>query len=175
MLMVGQRAPEFTGDAVVGKGDFARISLADYRGKWVVLFFYPQDFTEVCPTELAAFSKKESELKRLNAALIGCSVDSKHAHKAFIGSTLGELTFPLLADPTHEIAESYGALIKEKGYATRATFMIDPEGTLQYALYHSVAVGRSVNETMRVLDALSTGENCPVDWKRGEPTLANRS
>src|SRR5688500_2273242 len=104
MLMVGHKAPEFSGDAVVGKGDFARISLADYLGKWVVFFFYPQDFTEICPTELAAFSRKDAELKRLDAVAIGCSVDSKHAHKAFLASTLGELTFPLLADPTHEIS-----------------------------------------------------------------------
>lgn len=171
MLMVGQKAPDFTGEAVVGKGDFARISLGDYRGKWVVFFFYPQDFTEICPTELAAFSKKDAEFKRLNAAVIACSVDSKHVHKAFLSSTLGNLAFPLLSDPTHEIAGRYHALLPDKGYATRATFIIDPEGVLQYALYQPEKIGRSVNETLRVLDALSTGEASPADWKRGDPTV----
>jgi len=154
MLMVGQMAPQFSADAVVGAGDQARISLADYLGKWVVLFFYPQDFTQVCPMELDAFSRKEAEFKRLRAVVLGCSVDSVHAHKAWVGSTLGQLSFPLLSDPTHAITRSYHALLEDKGYATRATFLIDPTGVVQYALYHNELIPRSVPETLRVLEAL---------------------
>ncbi|MGQ0504289.1 MAG: peroxiredoxin [Myxococcaceae bacterium] len=171
MLMVGHKAPEFSLEAVVGNGDFKKVSLADYRGKWVVLFFYPLDFTFVCPTEIQEFSKREAEFKKLNAIVLGCSVDSAHSHKAWINGTLGQLTYPLLSDLNREVARKYGALIEDAGHTTRATFMIDPDGVMQYALYHNTNVGRSVGETLRVLDALQTGERCPVEWKKGEKTL----
>jgi alkyl hydroperoxide reductase subunit AhpC len=171
MLLVGQKAPDFKLDAVVGKGEFTTISLSDMRGKWVVLFFYPLDFTFVCPTEIQEFSKKEGDFKKLNATVLGCSVDSKHSHKAWINGTLGQLTYPLLSDMNREVARRYGALIEESGFTTRATFIIDPEGMMQYALYHNTNVGRSVGETLRVLEALQTGERCPVEWKKGEKTL----
>ena len=171
MLMVGQKAPEFSVDAVVGKGDFKRIALGDFAGKWVVLFFYPLDFTFVCPTEILEFSKRTEDFKSLNAVVLGASVDSKHSHKAWITGGLGELKFPLLSDMNREVGRRYGALIEDAGFTTRATFIIDPQGTLQYALYHNTAVGRSVGETLRVLDALQTGDNCPVEWKRGQKTL----
>src|SRR4051812_38625753 len=165
MLMVGQKAPEFSLEAVVGNGDFKNVSLKDYRGKWVVLFFYPLDFTFVCPTEIQEFSKREAEFKKLNSVVLGCSVDSKYSHKAWIGSTLGQITYPLLSDMGREVARKYGALIEESGHTTRATFIVDPEGVLQYALYHNTNVGRSVGETLRVVEALQTGERCPVEWK----------
>jgi peroxiredoxin 2/4 len=171
MLMVGQKAPEFSLDAVIGKGDFKKVSLGDYKGKWVVLFFYPLDFTFVCPTEIQEFSKRDAEFKKMNSVVLGCSVDSKHSHKAWINGTLGELSYPLLSDMNREVARKYGALIEESGFTTRATFIVDPEGTLQYALYHNTNVGRSVGETLRVLEALQTGERCPVEWKKGEKTL----
>ena len=171
MLMVGQKAPDFTADAVIGKGDFKKISLADFRGKWVVMFFYPLDFTFVCPTEITEFSKRDEEFKKLNAVVLGVSVDSVHSHKAWINGNLGEIRYPLLSDMTRELSRKYGALIEEKGFATRATFIVDPEGTLQYALYHNTNVGRSVSETLRVLDAIQTGERCPAEWKKGEKTL----
>jgi peroxiredoxin (alkyl hydroperoxide reductase subunit C) len=171
MLMVGQKAPDFTLEAVVGKGDFKKVSLSEYRGKWVVLFFYPLDFTFVCPTEIVEFSKREAEFKKMNAVVLGCSVDSKFSHKAWINGDLGTLTFPLLADMTKEVSRRYGALIEDSGIATRATFIVDPEGGLQYALYHNTNVGRSVGETLRVLEACQTGERCPVEWKHGEKTL----
>jgi peroxiredoxin (alkyl hydroperoxide reductase subunit C) len=171
MLMVGQKAPEFTLEAVVGKGDFKKISLSDFKGKWVVLFFYPLDFTFVCPTEIQGFSKKDEEFKKLNAVVLGASVDSAHSHKAWINGTLGELRYPLLSDLTREVTRQYGAMIEESGHSTRATFVIDPNGVLQYALYHNTNVGRSVEETLRVLEALQTGEKCPVEWKKGEKTL----
>ncbi len=171
MLMVGQKAPDFSLDAVIGKGDFKKISLEDFKGKWVVLFFYPLDFTFVCPTEILEFSKRNDEFKALNAVVLGASVDSKHSHKAWINSGLGELKYPLLSDMNRETARKYGALIEDSGFSTRATFVVDPNGVLQYALYHNTAVGRSVGETLRVLDALQTGDNCPVEWKKGQKTL----
>ncbi len=171
MLMVGQKAPDFALDAVVGNGEFRKVSLQEFRGKWVVLFFYPLDFTSVCPTEIQGFSRKEADFKKLNAVVLGASVDSKHSHKAWIGGTLGSITFPLLSDLNRELSRNYGALIETSGHSTRATFIIDPEGVMQYALYHNTNVGRSVDETLRVLDALQTGEKCPIEWKKGEKTL----
>lgn len=171
MLMIGQKAPEFTLEAVMGKGDFTKVSLADYRGKWVVMFFYPLDFTFVCPTEIQEFSRREEELRKLKAVVLGCSVDSKFSHKAWITGTLGEIRYPLLSDMNKEVSRKFGALIEDAGHTTRATFIIDPDGLVQYALYHNTNVGRSVNETLRVLEALQTGERCPVEWKRGEKTL----
>ncbi len=171
MLMVGQKAPEFSLDAVVGQGEFKKVALKDYLGKWIVLFFYPLDFTSVCPTEIQGFSRKEEEFKKLNAVVLGASVDSKHSHKAWIGGTLGSITFPLLSDLNREVTRKYGALMEEAGHSTRATFIIDPNGVMQYALYHNTNIGRSVDETLRVLDALQTGEKCPIEWKKGDKTL----
>jgi alkyl hydroperoxide reductase subunit AhpC len=171
MSLVGQKAPDFTLDAMVGRGDFKKIALADYRGKWLVLFFYPLDFTFVCPTEIQEFSRRDPEFKKLNAAVLGCSIDSVHSHKAWVNGSLGSITFPLLSDLKREASRAYDCLIEEKGHSTRATFIIDPEGTVQYALYHNTDVGRSVSETVRVLEALQTGERCPVEWKRGDKTL----
>jgi peroxiredoxin (alkyl hydroperoxide reductase subunit C) len=171
MIRVLQKAPEFTLPAVVGNGDFKDVSLADYRGKFVVLFFYPLDFTFVCPTEIQEFSKREAEFKGLNAQVLGCSVDSKFSHKAWIQNGLGQLTYPLMSDFNKEVARKYGALLEEQGVATRATFIIDPNGVLQYANYHNTDVGRSVSETLRVLQAIQTGERCPAEWKPGAKTL----
>src|SRR5579859_425148 len=171
MLMVGQKAPEFSLEGVVGKGDFKKFSLQDFKGKWVVFFFYPLDFTFVCPTEIQEFSKREGDFRKLNAVVLGCSVDSKYSHKEWINGNLGQLTYPLLSDMNREVSRKYGALIEDSGFATRATFVVDPDGTLQYALYHNTNVGRSVNETLRVLEALQTGERCPAEWKKGEKTL----
>jgi alkyl hydroperoxide reductase subunit AhpC len=172
MVSVGQKAPDFSLQALVGKGDFKTVSLSEYRGKWVVLFFYPLDFTSVCPTEINEFSRREAEFKKVNAAVLGCSVDSVYAHKAWLSGTLGPINFPLLSDLTKETSRQFGALLEGDGYATRATFIIDPEGNVQYALSHHPNVGRSVNETLRVLEALQTGQPCPAEWKRGDKTLA---
>ena len=171
MVSLGQKAPDFCLKALVGKGDFADVSLSDYRGKWVVLFFYPLDFTSVCPTEIHEFSKREPEFRKMNTAVLGCSVDSEHSHKAWLSTTLGAINFPLLSDLTKETSRQFGALLEDQGFATRATFIIDPEGNLQYALYQNALVGRSVNETLRILEALQTGQPCPAEWKRGDATL----
>ena len=169
MVRVGEKAPDFTLDAVVGKGDFKPVSLAEFRGKWVVFFFYPLDFTVICPAELQEFSRKEPEFRKLNAVILGASCDSVHSHKAWIGGTLGSIAFPLLSDLTRDVARRYGALLEEKGHSNRATFIIDPNGVLQYALYQNTNVGRSVSETLRVLDGLQADENCGVDCVKAVP------
>jgi len=171
MVAVLEKAPDFTAPAATGKGEFLEVSLKSHRGRWVVLFFYPLDFTFVCPTEILEFSKRAREFEALGAQVMGCSVDSEYAHRAWIENGLGELRIPLVSDITKRIARDYGALIEDEGIATRATFLIDPEGIVQYACYHNTAVGRSVSETLRVLEALQTGEKCPVDWRPGAKTL----
>ena len=168
MIQVLQKAPDFTAKAVVGKGDFTTVSLSDYKGKWLVLFFYPLDFTFICPTEIQEFSNRYVELKALNAGGLGGAGDSEHSHKAWINNGLGELKYPLFADFKKEIARKYGALLEEEGFSTRATFIIDPDGYVQYANYHNPNVGRSVSETLRVLQACQTGERCPAEWKPGQ-------
>jgi alkyl hydroperoxide reductase subunit AhpC len=171
MVTVLQPAPDFRATAVWGKGEYRDLALSDYRGRWVVLFFYPLDFTVVCPTEIMEFSKRSREFEALGAQVIGCSVDSQHSHRAWIERGLGELAIPLVADLTKGIARSYGALLEDLGFATRATYIVDPAGIVQYACHHNTAVGRSVSETLRVLEALQTGEKCPVDWTQGKKTL----
>lgn len=168
--LVKTPAPDFTLDGAVSGGEFKKCTLSDYKGKWVVLFFYPLDFTFICPTEITSFSTHYDEFEKMNAVVLGVSTDSKHAHKAWL-KDLGSLRYPLLSDMTHEVSRNYGVLIEDEGIALRGTFIIDPEGLVRYALYHDNGVGRSVSECLRVLSALQTGELCPVDWKKGDPTL----
>jgi peroxiredoxin (alkyl hydroperoxide reductase subunit C) len=172
---VGLPAPEFTLDAVVGTEsgkEFRKISLADYRGKWLVLFFYPADFTFVCPTEIKGFSEALDAFKKLNAEVLGASVDSKYSHLAWIKrGDLGNVKFPLLADFRKEVARDYNILDEKDGVALRGLFIIDPQGVLQYQVVHNLDVGRSVDETLRVLEALQTGSLCPLGWKPGQKTL----
>lgn len=170
MSLVTKKAPEFTIDAVVGDGDFKKISLADFKGKYVVLFFYPADFTFICPTEIQEFSRRHDEFKEANTVILGCSTDSKHSHKAWIKNGLGTLNHPLLADFNKTISRDYEALM-ENGMALRATIIIDPEGVVQHASYNADLLGRSVSETLRLVQALQTGERCPVEWKPGAKTL----
>jgi len=168
---VGEPAPPFTLDAVVDK-EFRKVSLDDYRGKWVVLFFYPADFTHICPTEITGFNKAMDQFTGLNAQILGASVDSKHSHLAWIKrGDLGDLKFPLLADSKKEATIRYGILDEKEGVALRGLFIIDPNGILQYQVVNSLSVGRSVEETLRVLEALQTGELCPLGWKPGEKTI----
>src|SRR5512137_847551 len=128
MVQVLEKDPDFTAPAATGKGELVEISLSAYRGKWVVLFFYPLDFTFVCPTEILEFSKRAREFEALGAKVLVCSIDSQIAHKAWIEHGLGELSIPLVADVTKRIARDYGALLEDKGIATRATYIVDPEG-----------------------------------------------
>lgn len=175
IVKVGQRAPYFAVDAVVGteRGkEFRKISIDDYRGKWVVLFFYPMDFTSVCPTEIRGFNQSVPAFKKLNAVVLGTSTDSKFSHLAWLQrGDLGALQFPLLSDVTKEMATSYGCLDEKEGVALRALYIIDPEGVVQYQVVHNMDVGRNVEETLRVLQALQTGALCPLGWRPGERTI----
>lgn len=168
-IKIGQNAPEFTLQGVVGD-KFKDVCLDEFKGKWVVLFFYPLDFTFICPTEITEFSKRDSEFKALNAQVLGVSIDSVFSHKAWL-KELGNLNYPLLSDITKEVSRKYGVLLEEKGIALRGTFIIDPDGKLRYQLIHDLGIGRSIEEILRVLRALQTGELCPVEWKPGKKTL----
>lgn len=167
---VGKKAPDFKLQGVVANGDVQNYTPADYRGRWLVLFFYPLDFSFVCPTEVKEFSARFDEFDRYDAAVLGISTQDISSHKQWI-EKLGEIRFPLLADPHFTAAEDYNTLIPEEKIALRGTFIIDPTSILRYALYHDNAVGRSVSETLRVLAALRTGEMCPAEWQPGEATL----
>jgi peroxiredoxin 2/4 len=169
-LQVGQPAPDFTMDGVSGQ-EFESFTLSAYRGRWVVLFFYPLDFTFVCPTEIIGFNDRYDDFKKLNAEVLGASVDSKFSHLAWIKQELGDLRYPLLSDMTKDVAREYGILIEQKGISLRGLYIVDPDGILRYELVHDLGVGRSIDETLRVLEALQTGELCPIDWKRGTKTL----
>ncbi len=172
-LAIGKPAPSFSSVIAyqTGSKEFRRISLSDYRGKWLVFFFYPRDFTFVCPTELTGFSKHEEEFKKLRTEVLSCSTDSEWSHKAWFERDLKEVKYPILADTTQEVARAYHVLNTDDGSAERGLFIIDPEGLLRYYLVSGGSVGRSVKETLRVLEALQTGERCPVDWTPGEKTL----
>lgn len=167
MPMIDQPAPQFTTEAVLDGGEFKTISLSDYKGKWVVLFFYPLDFTFVCPTEITQFRDKLADFKAGNAVVLGCSVDSKHSHKRWLKDDLGNLGYPLLADLTKRISRDYGVLLENAGIATRGTFIIDPDQKIQYMGIHNTSVGRDANEILRVLQGLQTGELCGAGWKKG--------
>jgi len=168
-MQIGEKVGDFEAEAFVD-GKIKRIKLSDYAGKWVVLFFYPLDFTFVCPTEMRGFAKREHEFAALNAAVIGASTDSAYSHKAWMRD-MPEVRYPVIADTTHAVSRLFGVLKEDQGIAFRATFIIDPDSALRYYVMSDLSVGRSVEETLRVLKALQTGELCPVEWKPGEKTL----
>lgn len=176
-LKVGKPAPDFcmkTTKDLDTLGSTA--TLADYAGKWLVLFFYPLDFTFVCPTEITALSERVAAFHKLDAEVLGVSTDSVHSHRAWIKTPrdqggLGSIEFPLAADTTLAVSRNYGVLVEEEGIALRGLFIIDPEGVLRYSVVHDLNVGRSVDETLRVLQALQAGGLCPVNWKPGQTLL----
>ena len=176
--LVGKKAPDFKMETALGNGqDFGQVSLSDYKGKWLVLFFYPLDFTFVCPTEITALSDSSDIFADLDTEILGVSTDSKFSHRAWINTPrdsngLGGLNFPLGADLTHKVSRDYGVLIEEEGIALRGLFIIDPEGELKYQVVNHNDVGRSVDETLRVLQALQSGGLCPANWKPGQQTLS---
>lgn len=175
--LVGKPAPDFTMETALGNGvDFGKASLSDYKGKWLVLFFYPLDFTFVCPTEITALSDAQDIFDDLDTEILGVSTDSKFSHRAWLNTPrdangLGELNFPLGSDLTKSVARDYGVLIEEEGIALRGLFIIDPEGELKYQVVNHNDVGRSVDETVRVLQALQSGGLCPANWKPGDSHL----
>ncbi|KAF4521906.1 hypothetical protein B566_EDAN007461 [Ephemera danica] len=172
-------APDFKGVAVVN-GDFKEIQLSDYKGKYLVLFFYPLDFTFVCPTEIIAFSERIKDFKSIGAEIVGVSTDSHFCHLAWINTPrksggLGGLTYPLLSDMSKQIAKDYGVLLETEGISLRGLFIIDPIGTLRQMTVNDLPVGRSVDETLRLVKAFQFvekhGEVCPANWTPDSPTI----
>jgi peroxiredoxin (alkyl hydroperoxide reductase subunit C) len=174
---VGQKAPDFKMPTTKNLETLDHIAkLADYQGKWLVLFFYPLDFTFVCPTEIRGFNSRLNEFREAGAEILGVSVDSVYSHRAWVKTGvndggLGGLDYPLASDITKQTCRDYGVLIEEEGIALRGLFIIDPDGILRYQVVSDLNVGRSVDETLRVLQALQTGGMCPIDWHPGERTL----
>ena len=168
MVTVDASAPDFTLKGVY-RGRVADFSLSSHRGKWLVLFFYPADFTFICPTEVVGFSKMAREFRSEGAEILGVSVDSLETHRAWI-EELGGVEYPLLSDVEKKVSRAYGVLDEKEGVSLRATFMINPAGEVCYHVASHTNVGRSVEETLRVLKALRTGRLCPSDWKPGEET-----
>jgi len=171
MITISHPAPTWRDAVAYQNGEFKKVSLADYRGKWLVFFFYPRDFTFICPTELKGFAARADELKKLNAEVVACSTDSEWSHKAWFERDLPMVNYPVIADTNQRISREYGVLNEDDGSAERGLFIINPEGMVQYALISAGSVGRSVGETIRVLAALQTGERCPIDWAPGQSTL----
>jgi alkyl hydroperoxide reductase subunit AhpC len=172
-IAVGSPAPDMTVEAYMpGIPEPAEISLSDYRGSWLVLSFYPRDFTFVCPTELVAFAELAHEFAAEDAAVVAASTDSYWSHRAWFESDpmLGRIAFPVIADTTHTMSDAFGVLV-EDGSALRGTFLIDPEGTIRASTVVDLSVGRNADETLRTLQALRTGELCPAYWRPGTPTL----
>jgi peroxiredoxin (alkyl hydroperoxide reductase subunit C) len=177
MININDPAPEFSSEAFHNESVDV-VSLKDYRGKWVVLFFYPADFTFVCPTELGELADHYDEFKRLNTEILSVSVDTTFVHKAWHDNseTIKKIRFPMIADPTHKICNAYGTLIQGEGVSLRATFIIDPKGIVKAYEFHDNSIGRSVTELIRKIQAAqfvekNGGEVCPASWKPGAKTL----
>ena len=176
MLGVGEKFPAFSVTATVSleKGkEFKTITNADYKGKWKVYFFWPKDFTFVCPTEIAAFGKMNKEFADRDAQILGGSTDSEFVHHAWRThhEDLKNLPFPMLADIKRDLTEQLGILDHNAGVAQRATYIVDPEGVIRFAYVTDLSVGRNPQEVLRVLDALQTDELCPCNWQKGDQTL----
>lgn len=173
LLRVGLAAPAWKMQGYTADGKFQEFSLKDLKGKWVVMFFYPLDFTPVCQTEVTGFKSYYDDFKKMNAEVFGVSIDSVHTHKAWVAAHHGgKLPYTLLSDITKEVSSNYGVLIEDKGISLRGAFVIDDQGVLQWEVVHSLSVGRSTGEVLRVLQALQSGGLCGVDWKPGEKHLA---
>jgi peroxiredoxin 2/4 len=170
-LQVGQKVPNVAAQALLADGTMKEVKISDYTGKWIVLFFYPLDFTFVCPTEIQGFNKYYQDFKKLNCEILGASTDSAYSHKAWTEQGLGKLSFPLLGDTGHHVSRAFNVLIEDKGIALRGTFIIDPNGVLKSAVVNDLSVGRSVEETLRTVQAFQSGKLTGCGWKPGEKTL----
>ena len=178
--LIQKPAPDFTADAVMSNGEFSSITLSSFKDKkYVALFFYPLDFTFVCPSEIISFSNKVKEFESRNVQVLGVSVDSKFSHHAWRKTPvdkggIGEIAFPLISDLTKEIARDYGVLVND-AVALRGTFLIDKTGVVRHATLNDLPLGRSVDETLRLVDALQHTEKhrevCPANWKKGEAAM----
>ncbi len=174
--LILKQAPEFKTQAVMPNGTFKEVSLSDYKGKHILLFFYPLDFTFVCPTEIIAFSEANAEFEKLGVQVLGCSIDSQYTHFAWINTPrkeggLGGITFPLLSDLNRSIAESYGVLTSD-GFALRGLFLINKDGLVMHSTVNAPPIGRNIDEALRVVKALQffekNGEVCPANWTEGK-------
>lgn len=177
MSLVGKPAPRFRLEAAVGPSVDETAELGRYAGRWLALLFYPGDFTFVCPTELRAVGERADEFRSRDCEVVFVSTDSVYSHRAWMDTPperggVGPLPFAMASDRTHEVCRAYDVLDEATGTAQRATFVVDGEGVVRYTLVHDDNIGRSVDELVRVLDALKTGQRCPIDWHRGEATLA---
>lgn len=174
---MGLPAPDFNLPSTKNAETLAEpVKLEDYKGKWLMVFFWPYDFTFVCPTEIIAFSDRYDEFLDLDCDIVGISVDSVYTHRAWMNTPrdsngIGPIRYPLAGDVTRETAAAYGVLDAKEGVAHRGLFIIDPEGVLRYQVVTDMNVGRSVDETLRVLQALQAGGLCPANWKPGQKTL----
>ncbi len=176
MLAVGDNFPQFNVKATVSnniKDAFQEVGNDTYKGKWLVVFFWPKDFTFVCPTEIEAFGKLNKDFKDRDAQVLGASTDSEFVHLAWRKDKkeLGTLPFPMLADVKRSLSDALGILDKNEGVAQRATFIVDPQGVIRFVMVTDLSVGRNPQEVLRVLDALQTDELCPCNWKKGEETI----
>ena len=176
MLGIGDRFPSFdlTSSVSIEKGkEFTNVTNGSYEGKWIVAFFWPMDFTFVCPTEIAEFGKRNRDFSDRDAQVLGFSTDTHFVHLAWRNADerLRNLPFPMVADTKREVSTALGILDKNAGVPLRATFIVDPQGVIRFVQVNDLNVGRSVDEVLRVLDALQTDELCPCNWKKGEETL----
>ncbi len=178
-VRIAHPAPDFKAQGVVDK-QFKEVSLSDYRGQYVVLFFWPLDFTFVCPTEIVAFHDATAEFKKRGAQVIGISTDSHFTHLAWQNTPrnkggLGDIAYPMVADLNHSISRDYGVLLDDKGIALRGLFLLDKEGVVRHMVVNDLPLGRSVDEAIRMVDALQHfeehGEVCPANWRPGEKTI----
>lgn len=176
MLSVGKKLPEFSVKATVStdiKNAFQQISNQTFKGKWLVLFFYPKDFTFVCPTEIKGFAELNREFAARDTQILAASIDSEFAHLAWRQShkDLQDLPFPILADVKRELSLSLGILDETEGVAQRATFIVDPDGIIRFVYVTDLSVGRNPKEVLRILDGLQTDELCPCNWEKGQETI----
>jgi peroxiredoxin (alkyl hydroperoxide reductase subunit C) len=176
MPTVGDQFPPFALQAAVSRApgrEFEVITQASYRGKWLVVFFWPMDFTFVCPTEIAEFGRRHDDFAARGAQVLGASCDTHYVHLAWRRQhpDLRTLPYPMLADTKRELASALGILHRREGVPLRATYVVDPDGVIRFASVNDLSVGRNVDEVLRVLDALQTEQLCPCNWKKGEPTL----
>jgi peroxiredoxin (alkyl hydroperoxide reductase subunit C) len=176
MLSVGEQFPDFSLLATVSTNKdtaFKTITNEDYKGKWKVFFFWPKDFTFVCPTEIAAFGKLNKEFQDRDAQILGGSIDSEFVHLAWRNNhpDLKDLPFPMLADIKRDLSSTLGILDEKEGVAQRATFIVDPQNVIRFVYVTDLSVGRNPQEVLRVLDALQTDELCPCNWQKGQETL----
>ena len=173
MLTIGDKFPPFQATAVAADKQFAQVTDQTYAGKWKVYFFWPKDFTFVCPTEIAAFGKLNRDFQDRDAQILGGSTDSEFVHLAWRQhhEDLKTLPFPMLADIKRELCGELGILDPKEGVAQRATFLVDPENVIRFVSVNDLSVGRNPQEVLRVLDALQTDELCPCNWNKGEETI----